>query len=230
MSHELRTPLNAVIGFAEMMKRGYIGDINDRQVDYLTDITRSGSHLLGLINDVLDLSKVEAGQFELKESFVSIPNVVDECMHLLSEDAEQAGLVFEKDVQSQLPRFWADERIVKQMLLNLLSNAVKFTPQGGRFRLMASLDSEGGLDMTIQDNGIGIANADIPIVLRVFGKVEGAMERRFDGTGLGLPLVNSLIQLHGGQLYLQSELGVGTSASLWMPSERAEISTPIDLT
>jgi len=223
MSHELRTPLNAVIGFAEMMERGYVGDVNDRQSSYLGDIVRSGNHLLGLINDVLDLSKVEAGQFELNENFVSIPDIVEECLHLLSESAVQAGLELDREVQDGLPRFWADERIVKQMLLNLLSNAVKFTPIGGSVKLIASLDSEGGLDMTVHDTGIGMAPGDIPKALSVFGQVESTMERRFDGTGLGLPLVHSLIEMHGGQLYLRSELGIGTTATIWMPGERGEI-------
>lgn len=223
MSHELRTPLNAVIGFAEMMERGYVGEVNDRQSSYLGDIVRSGNHLLGLINDVLDLSKVEAGQFELNENFVAIPDVVDECLHLLSESAAQAELELDRDIQENMPRFWADERIVKQMLLNLLSNAVKFTPAGGSVKLIASLDSEGGLDMTVHDTGIGMAPTDIPKALSVFGQVESTMERRFDGTGLGLPLVHSLIEMHGGQLYLRSELGIGTTATIWMPSERGEI-------
>ena len=221
MSHELRTPLNAVIGFSEVMKQGILGPVgNPKYLEYAEDIHDAGNHLLDLINDILDLSKVEGGKNELQEEVIEIAGLLDSVRMLVSGRAEREGVALEFDVGRGLPALRADERKLKQILVNLLSNAIKFTDAGGRvtFRVWHRADS--GMVFQVADTGIGIAADDIPIALAPFRLVEDALVRKYQGPGLGLPLAKSLVEMHGGSLDLQSELGVGTTATVRLPESR----------
>ncbi|MDP6270245.1 MAG: PAS domain-containing sensor histidine kinase [Alphaproteobacteria bacterium] len=221
MSHELRTPLNAIMGFAEMMRRQVFGPVGDtRYHGYSANIHESGEHLLGLINDILDLSKVEAGKMELNEENLNVSMVLQTCEDIMKPRFEDAGLVFAVEVITGLPTLHADKRLTKQMLFNLLSNAVKFTDRGGKIMVCGELAEDGCMRISVTDTGIGIAAHDIPKAMSKFGQVEGALDRRFEGTGLGLPLVKSLVELHDGGLEIESEIGVGTKATIWFPKER----------
>ena len=221
MSHELRTPLNAVMGFAEMMTRGTYGPIgNPRYEIYTESIRESGEHLLSLINDILDLSKIEAGRAELLETNINVAATMESCLKLIEARVKEAGLSIEIDLASDLPCLRSDERMVKQILLNLLSNAVKFTERGGAIEVVGAVAEDGSMRLSVADTGIGIAARDLQKAMSKFGQVDGALDRRFEGTGLGLPLVQSLASLHGGGLELVSEVGVGTTATVWFPGER----------
>ena len=222
MSHELRTPLNAIIGFADMLTQEYMGQVNDRQSEYLRDITGSGKHLLGLINDILDLSKIEAGKVELVESRVNAKGLIDGCIRLVAERALQGGLrLICSEMDTDLG-VQADERMLRQMLLNLLSNAVKFTPEGGRVTVGAEVKSTGECCISVSDTGIGIASQDISTAMSTFGQIDSALDRRYEGTGLGLPLVRSLAELHEGKLEIESEPDVGTTARICFPAWRVK--------
>ncbi|HUN50214.1 MAG TPA: HAMP domain-containing sensor histidine kinase [Candidatus Sulfotelmatobacter sp.] len=221
MSHELRTPLNAVIGFSEIIKDQMFGaDALPRYVAYAADIHRSGSHLLEIINDILDLSKIEAGKLELKDERVELGEVVKVCLALVIDRAEQAGVALVADIPDPPPVIRGDERAVKQVLINLLSNAVKFTPIGGKVLVEVRADERGGVCLKVQDNGIGMSPADIPKAMEAFGQLESSQTRKYAGTGLGLPLVKSLVEMHGGQFRLISEVSVGTSAEVSLPARR----------
>jgi signal transduction histidine kinase len=220
MSHELRTPLNAVIGFADILKGEIFGSLGDpRYADYASDIRDSGLHLLKLINDVLDVSKVEFGKIELSDETVDIAGVVLSCMRLMRGRAEDAGLALTHALPPGLPFVQCDELRLKQILLNLLSNAVKFTPAGGRVAVHALLDDR-GLGIVIDDSGIGIAAADLDTALRPFGQIDSRLARKYQGTGLGLPLAKSMLELHGGRLEIVSTPGVGTQVTAWLPPSR----------
>jgi signal transduction histidine kinase len=220
MSHELRTPLNAIIGFSELMIRGVLGPVgNENYVTYIQDIHLSGRHLLDIINDILEFSKAEAGKMELLENEVDVRHSVAALVRLIGPKARDAGLEFDEGLPNDLPRLWCDERKLKQMLLNLLSNAVKFTPSGGRIAIEAAASSA-GMMVSVRDSGIGIAKTDLARVLQPFVQVDNALSRRHEGTGLGLTLVKSMIELHGGSLRLDSEFGQGTTARLNFPPER----------
>ena len=220
MSHELRTPLNAIIGFAEVIENQTFGTVgNPRYLEYIADIRESGEHLLALINDILDLSKIEAGKSELYEERLDVPGLVGACMLVVRARAETAGVTMRVEIPGDLPYLFADERKIKQILINLLSNAVKFTDSGGRVTAAAWADAD-GLHLRITDTGIGIAAADIPRALASFQQIESDLNRNFDGTGLGLPLTKSLIELHGGAMDLQSEPGVGTAVTATFPADR----------
>jgi len=220
MSHELRTPLNAIIGFADILKGEIFGPLGDlRYADYAADIHDSGLHLLKLINDVLDVSKVEFGKIELAEEAVDIVSVVEGCIRLMRERVDAAGLHLTHAMPLTLPLVQCDELRMKQVLLNLLSNAVKFTPAGGSIALRAELD-DNGLGITVADTGIGIAPGDIEKALRPFGQIDSRLARKYQGTGLGLPLAKSMIELHGGRLDIDSAPGAGTRVTLWLPAER----------
>jgi len=224
MSHELRTPLNAVIGFSEIIKDQLFGaDALPRYVNYATDIHRSGTHLLEIINDILDLSKIEAGKLELKEERVELAEVVKACLALVADRAEQAGVSLAADLPEPPPVIRGDERAIKQVLINLLSNAVKFTPIGGKVVVEARADAQGGICLKVQDNGIGMSPSDIPKAMEAFGQLESAHTRKYAGTGLGLPLVKSLVEMHGGQFRLISEVAVGTSAEVLLPARRVMV-------
>jgi signal transduction histidine kinase len=220
MSHELRTPLNAIIGFSELMMRGVLGPVgNENYLSYIQDIHLSGRHLLDIINDILEFSKVEAGKLELLECEVDVGEVMAALLRLIGPKARDAGLVLRDLLPQDLPRLWCDERKLKQMLLNLLSNAVKFTPAGGSIELEAAATAA-GLTLTVRDTGIGIARSDLGRVIQPFVQVENSLSRRHEGTGLGLTLVKSMAEIHDGSLSLESELGQGTTARLTFPAER----------
>ncbi|MCH8110560.1 MAG: PAS domain S-box protein [Proteobacteria bacterium] len=220
MSHELRTPLNAVIGFSDLLLSGHAGEINDKQDEYLRDICGSGRHLLALINDILDLSKIEAGKVELREEIFALDEVTENAARLVKERIREAGLSLNLDVQQRLPDFCADKRMIKQILLNLLSNAIKFTKPGGEVSLTVRLGRAGGMEFSVADTGIGMTEREIETAMAVFGQVEGSLSRRHEGTGLGLPLVKSQAELHGGSLQIDSTPGQGTTVHIWFPPTR----------
>jgi signal transduction histidine kinase len=222
MSHELRTPLNAIIGFSEIVAGELFGPIGARRyVEYAEDIHTSGILLLSIISDVLDLSKIEAGQRQLSESMVELHDAAESSLRLVRGRAENGRVRIVSGIaRNTVPRVFADERAVKQILLNLLSNAVKFTPEGGRVAVGAELRTDGSLAVSVDDSGIGIAPENIPRALAPFSQVDTSSSRSHEGTGLGLSLVKSLIELHGGTLELESELGKGTLATVIFPAAR----------
>ena len=221
MSHELRTPLNAILGFSDLIANKMFGaDETERYADYARDIHNSGAHLLGVINDILDLSKIEAGHMTLEDGAISLDDAVQEARTLLGERASGERVAFVVEVPQPAPVLTVDPRKFVQILVNLLSNAFKFTPEGGSVTLHAVRAADGGLDVAVRDTGIGIAAEDIETVLSAFGQVESAFSRRHHGTGLGLPLAKSLAELHGGALTLQSVEGKGTTGTIHLPPER----------
>ncbi len=227
MSHELRTPLNAVIGFAEIMQSEVFGPLGDsRYTEYAADIRDSGQHLLNLINDLLDVSKIEFGKVELVEETVDLPSVIDSCMRLMRDRADQAALELTAHTPPNLPYLRADGRRLKQILLNLMSNAVKFTPSGGQVTVRVTLPDEGGIKIAVSDTGIGIAAHDLAKALQPFGQIDSRMTRKYQGTGLGLPLTKSMIEMHGGSLQLDSVVERGTTAILWLPPSRLVSAPP----
>jgi signal transduction histidine kinase len=221
MSHELRTPLNAIIGFSEIMRDELLGPLGDaRYGQYVKDIHGSGAHLLAIINDILDLSKIEAGKHELLEETVELPAVVKSCLMLLGERAQGAGVKLSQRVPDDLRALRGDPRKIKQILLNLLANAVKFTPAGGTVTVTAERKGDGGLSFSVVDTGIGIDPAHFERVLAPFGQVDSGLGRKYEGTGLGLPLARAFAELHGGKLELASAPGEGTRVTIHLPKER----------
>jgi two-component system cell cycle sensor histidine kinase PleC len=221
MSHELRTPLNAIIGFSEVITKQLFGPIGtERYAQYAGDIFDSGTHLLQIINDILDLSKFEAGKLELHESTVSLSQVVKGCITLVRDRASEAGISLSTDIDDKVPALYADERTLKQVLINLLSNAVKFTPQGGSVAIGARLVASGALEIYVRDSGIGMNAAEIAVALQPFGQIANAATRKQQGTGLGLPLARSLTELHGGDLRIESAPNAGTTITVTLPPER----------
>lgn len=218
MTHELRTPLNAIIGFADVMASEVHGPMeNPHHIAYLEDIRTSGKHLLSVINDILDLSKIEAGKLTPNESACNVRRTAEACLSMMREQAESAGLELLAETDS-LPVLWADTRMVRQILLNLLSNAIKFTPRGGTVTISARANAEDGFSISVTDTGIGIE--DIPKSLMRFEQVDGSLSRSYNGTGLGLPLSQSLAELHGGQLHIESTPGEGTTVTVSFPTSR----------
>ncbi|MBI3515481.1 MAG: PAS-domain containing protein [Proteobacteria bacterium] len=221
MSHELRTPLNAIIGFAEIIREQLLGPIGTpKYLDYMADIHLSGNHLLEVINDILDLSKVESGHFELLEKTIDLERVLASALRLLGDKAAKGGLTIRSRMPEPRPLIRADERGIKQILLNLLSNSVKFTRPGGVIEVTAELAPDGDLLLIVADTGIGFDLADLPRALAPFGQIDSSLTRRYQGTGLGLPLVNSLTQLHGGRLEFDSKIDVGTRVTVRLPVAR----------
>ncbi|WP_341702208.1 PAS-domain containing protein [Ferrovibrio sp.] len=216
MSHEFRTPLNAIIGFSESLLAGYFGSLTPKQNEYVDDILKSGHHLLQLINDVLDLAKVEAGRMEVHVEALDVRQAIQDSLEMIRVQAERARVSIQADLPESLPNLQADERMLRQMLLNLLSNAVKFTPGGGRAWVTAAT-ADGHLDISVHDTGVGMAPQDIPKALAPFGQVIGVLTRQHQGTGLGLPLVKSLAELHHGSLSITSAPGQGTTATIRLP-------------
>jgi PAS domain S-box-containing protein len=221
MSHELRTPLNAIIGFSELMKNEVLGTIAiPAYAGYVRDIHDSANHLLNIINDILDLSRIEAGKLKLFETAVELGGAAQGTARLVSERAADSGVRVTTEVEKELPTLWGDERLVKQILINLLANAVKFTPRGGSVAVRAFKDPDGKLGLSVVDTGIGIADSDLARVMEPFGQADGSLRRRYEGTGLGLPLVRSFVELHGATFGLKSQVGSGTTATVLFPIER----------
>jgi signal transduction histidine kinase len=215
MSHELRTPLNAVIGFSEVLLQRMFGALNDKQDEYLKDIYASGQHLLSLINDILDLSKIEAGRMELTPAPFHLPGALENAVTLVKERAGRHGIALELDLDPSLVEVIADERKVKQVVLNLLSNAVKFTPEGGRIVLRAAR-REGAVEIAVSDTGVGIAPEDQAAIFEEFRQV-GSDDRRREGTGLGLALARKFVELHGGRIRVESAVGRGSTFTFTLP-------------
>jgi two-component system cell cycle sensor histidine kinase PleC len=221
MSHELRTPLNAILGFSEVMKSEIFGAHGVAVYkEYSSDIHSSGVHLLNLINEILDLSRIEAGRYELNEEAVALVHVVADCHHLLKLRASTRGITIHEVFEQGMPRIWGDERAIRQIVLNLLSNSIKFTPQGGEIWLKAGWTASGGQYLSVKDNGSGIAEDEIPIVLASFGQGSNSIKSAEQGAGLGLPIAKSLIDLHGGTFTLKSKLRIGTEVIITFPPER----------
>jgi signal transduction histidine kinase len=218
MSHELRTPLNAIIGFSEILAEKMFGDINEKQTEYLQDILESGRHLLSLINDILDLSKIEAGRMELELSEFDLPNAVENALILVRERASRRGIRLGSTIDERLGLIGGDERKVKQVLLNLLSNALKFTPEGGRIDVGVRLQ-DGVAEVSVADSGIGIAPEDQAVVFEEFRQV-GTADKKAEGTGLGLALSRKFIELHGGKIWVKSQLGAGSTFTFTLPFQR----------
>jgi len=221
MSHELRTPLNAILGFSEVMQAEILGPMeNPSYREYVGNIHDSGRHLLQLINEILDLSRIEAGRYELKEEASRLTDIADDCHRLLKLRAESKGIQIVTDFENDLPQVWVDERAIRQVCLNLLSNAVKFTPKGGTITIRVARTVTGGQLLSVKDTGPGIPKDEIPKVLQVFGQGSLAHETAEGGTGLGLPIVQNLVQLHGGSFELISALRKGTEARVMLPRQR----------
>ena len=227
MSHELRTPLNAIMGFSEVMKTEIFGPMSHPTYrEYAGSIHDSGRHLLNLINEILDLSRIEAGRYELNEEPIRLTDVAEDCYRLLKLRAEGKGLTIVEDLDYDLPQVWADQRAIRQVCLNLISNALKFTPKGGHVTVSVRAALNGGQIISVRDTGPGIPEDEIPKVLQAFGQGSLAHETAEGGTGLGLPIVKNLIELHGGTFDLQSELRKGTEAIVHLPAKRVLESLP----
>jgi signal transduction histidine kinase/putative methionine-R-sulfoxide reductase with GAF domain len=215
MSHELRTPLNAIIGFSEVLSDRMFGELNEKQEEYLKDIYASGTHLLSLINDILDLSKIEAGRMELELSDFHLPTALDSALTLVRERAGRRGIALQINVDERLGQIQADERKVRQVVLNLLSNAIKFTPEGGRIDVGA-VHKDGLVEVSVTDTGVGIAPEDQQAVFEEFRQV-GTADKKVEGTGLGLTLCRKFVELHGGRIWVKSQEGVGSTFTFTLP-------------
>jgi len=217
MSHELRTPLNAILGFSEVMTHEMFGPVGSpRYLEYSRLIHESGAHLLELINGILDMSKIEAGKFELSEEIFDLDDTVAACLRFVRQPAERAGVRLKTAIAPSVHMIFADKRAIKQVLVNLLSNGVKFTPRGGEVRITASLDSR-GIDIAVSDSGVGISAKDLARLGQPFEQVEGEHVRSKEGTGLGLALVKAFASMHGGEATIESALGVGTTVHVRLP-------------
>jgi PAS domain S-box-containing protein len=222
MSHELRTPLNAILGFSEVLSAELLGPVGQsKYLEYARDIHDSGRHLLELINDILDLAKLEAGKLDLHETEISLPAVAERCAALIRERARLGKIALTVDVPHDLPALRGDERALRQVLLNLLSNAVKFTPEGGRVTVRGRWSGKRGFELSVSDTGIGMSERDIEVAFTAFGQVESHLSRRHEGTGLGLTITRSLVRLHGGDVSIASARGKGTTVTARFPPGRA---------
>src|SRR5215213_1163633 len=227
MSHELRTPLNAILGFSEVMKNEVFGPhASPSYGEYAGDIHASGQHLLNLINEILDLSRVEAGRYELNEEAVQLAHIVDDCRHMLELRSKAKNQTIKQAIDPSLPRLWADERAVRQIVLNLLSNAIKFTPQGGEITIKVGWTSSRGQYVSIKDSGPGIPEEEIPIVMSSFGRGSLAIKAAEQGTGLGLPIVKGFVDLHGGGFQIKSKPREGTDVIVTFPAARVMDALP----
>jgi len=228
MSHELRTPLNAIIGFGEIIHGRLFGpDAGEQYADYAGDVVDSARHLLDVINDILDMAKIEAGRYELQEQAVAVAETVEACLRLVSGRAEQGGVLLCNAIPASLPQLNADPRAAKQILLNLLSNAVKFTPSGGSVTVGAVVRPNGDLELDVVDTGTGIEPQDLARLGEPFSQADGGLNRRHEGTGLGLSISRRLILLHGGALAITSEVGVGTKVVVRFPANRVMAPPPL---
>ncbi|MCO6186241.1 HAMP domain-containing sensor histidine kinase [Rhizobium sp. L1K21] len=221
MSHELRTPLNAILGFSEVMSNEVMGPLNNPMYkEYANDINNSGKHLLNLINEILDLSRIEAGRYELQETAVSLTDVAEDCIGMVQLKANNKSIRINEQFEPGMPAVWADEKSMRQIVLNLLSNAVKFTPQSGEITVKVGWTAGGGQYVSIKDNGPGISEDEIPVVLSAFGQGSIAIKSAEQGTGLGLPIVQALLAKHGGDFVLKSKLREGTEVIAILPAKR----------
>lgn len=228
MSHELRTPLNAILGFSEIMRDEVMGPMeNETYKDYIGDIHNSGAHLLKLINEILDISRIEAGKHELKEEKVKLISVVDEACHMISIKAKQKNVTLTTKYEEDMPTIWVDERAIRQITLNLVSNALKFTPTGGEITVKVGWTAKGGQYISIKDTGPGIPEEEIPIVLSSFGQGTIAINNAEQGTGLGLTIVQALLQMHQGHFDLKSKLREGTEAIAYLPKDRVSVGNKV---
>lgn len=226
MGHELRTPLHSIIGFSEVLQTEAFGKLGDEKyLDYAGDIRNSGSHLLAIINDILDMAKAEAGKLELRESEAQISDIVALALRLMKPLAQDKDIQIKSEIEPDLPNFRGDEQKVRQVLINLLSNAIKFTPKEGRVTLSVSLAEDGGILMAVADTGIGIAPEDVPKALEPFSQVDSKLNRAHEGTGLGLSLSVAMVELHGGTLELESQPDHGTTVTLRLPAWRSQPKT-----
>jgi signal transduction histidine kinase len=224
MSHELRTPLNAIIGFSEVMNGELLGPIGTRRyLEYANDINESAQHLLHIINDILDLSQIEAGQMRLHEEWVTMDSVVNSCVAIVRERAQRAEVTINTELLGSTHRVLVDERKLKQILINILSNAVKFSRPGGSIALRTSLLPTGRYQIKISDTGIGMDQEDVDHVFEPFVQLDSALHRKYEGTGLGLSLTRRLIEMHGGSIALESKMYVGTTATIELPIERVAV-------
>jgi len=229
MSHELRTPLNAILGFSELIRDGAAGaEASERHRDYAGDIYSSGKHLLGIINDLLDLAKIDAGRFELAEDWFDLSEEAAGAARMLQSHARAARLQIELTLDPGTPRLFADRRAIKQILVNLLSNAIKFTQPGGRVVVSSRTTPERRLEVTVSDTGVGMEEADIPRALEPFGQIGGVMGRRQQGTGLGLPIVQALAALHGAGFEIRSQPGIGTAVTISFGAARLQLADDAD--
>ena len=227
MSHELRTPLNAILGFSEVMRNELFGPhSNENYRTYSADIHDSGKHLLNVINEILDLSRIEAGRFELNEARVSLTETLEESARLVAIRAKQKSIELVENYEEGMPDMWLDEKAVRQIALNLLSNAIKFTPSGGTVTVTAGWTNDGGQYFAVSDTGHGIPEDEIDVVLTSFGQGDAARKAAEQGTGLGLPIVKALTEMHGGRLRLQSVVREGTCASIGLPASRVMAALP----
>jgi signal transduction histidine kinase len=216
MSHELRTPLNAIIGFSEVLQEKLFGELNEKQAEYTSDILTSGQHLLSLISEILDLSKVEAGRMELELAPFDLPLAIDNARTFVRERAVKHGITLDIDVDERLGEYVGDERKIKQILLNLLSNAVKFTPEGGRICITAN-KTDNGAEISVSDTGVGIAPEDQRKIFEEFRQVGSDYGHKVEGTGLGLTLAKKFVELHGGKIWVESEVGKGSTFTFTLP-------------
>lgn len=221
MSHELRTPLNAIIGFSEVLKSEAFGKLGKpRYSEYIADINSSGQHLLKIINDILDIAKIEAGSASLEEQVIDVRRLVNDCIRLIQPIALKEGVTLRQNVKSGRLLVWVDRTKLKQVLVNVLNNGVKFTPEGGSVDLVASIEPDGAVALSVVDTGIGMDEDDLPLALSVFGQIDDSLSRSYEGTGLGLPLAKCLTELHGGVLEIASAPGQGTRVIIRLPSSR----------
>jgi NO-binding membrane sensor protein with MHYT domain/anti-sigma regulatory factor (Ser/Thr protein kinase) len=220
MSHELRTPLNAIIGFSQLIRDQMMGPIGGTYAVYAGDIHDSGQHLLNIINNILDFTKAEAGHLKLQEMPIDVREIIDRCMKVVAPQLEKNRITATIDVAADLPRLNADDLKLRQILINLLSNAAKFTPDGGRIAVKAVLEEDGALVLSIADTGIGMSPDQIPRAFEAFSQIDSSLSRKFEGTGLGLPLAKRLVELHGGSLTIESVRDSGTTVQIVFPRAR----------
>jgi signal transduction histidine kinase len=220
MSHELRTPLNAIIGFSDLLRSCLYGALNEKQTEYLHNIHHSGHHLLDLINDILDVSKVEAGRYELFEETIDPAEIIESCVTFLDVRAREKGITMICAYDNGLPRLHADQRAVKQVVLNLLTNAVKFNQPGGRVTVTTRIEPDGAYAIAVADTGIGISAADQERIFMPFQQADPTVSRRVEGTGLGLWISKALVELHDGSIAIESEVGAGTTVTARLPANR----------
>jgi signal transduction histidine kinase len=227
MSHELRTPLNSILILGQQLADNADENLSERQVESAKTIHGAGTDLLNLIQDILDLSKIESGAANLVEDFVDLRQIAESSMTMVRGRAESGGVSLEIELPERPPLVRGDNRKLRQVLVNLLSNGVKFTPSGGRVSLGIARCADAGLALTITDTGIGMEPADIPMALTPFQQVDSDLNRRFEGTGLGLPLSKALVEMHDGRLEIASEPDAGTRVTIWLPPERICESPPV---